>query len=186
MQQLLPIKNQNQCSSYAGGLFGLLNYELREFAELFRVLQSCITILLWLGLITFSISPILCEPLQNIKGPFVTLKYYHSLFLSLCERNLCHSLKNASSHHSSVERSNSARSCIILVRDSSCLLNGKTLKAAGLFISCSFNDIFKFKKQATRYVFIKIDLVLLRSSFYFTGRRLPLSQLSLGKDFAAK
>lgn len=65
--------------------------------------------------------------------------------------------------------------------------SGKTLKAAGFFfISCSFSDAFKFKKQATRYIFIKIDLALLRSSFNFTRRRLPLSQLSLGKDFAAK
>lgn len=82
--------------------------------------------------------------------------------------------------------SNSARGCIILVRDRACPLNGKTLKAAGVCIPCSFSDAFKFKKQATSYVFIKIDLVLLRSSFYFTRRRLPLSQLSPGKDFAAK
>lgn len=82
--------------------------------------------------------------------------------------------------------SNSARACTIPVRDRTYLLNEKTLKAASFFLFPAVLVTFSNLKNKPIDLSIKIDLVLLRSSFYFTRRQLPLSQRSLGKDFAAK
>lgn len=72
MKQLLPTKkHQNRCSSYAGGLFGHVNYEPTEFAELFSVLYHNF---LMAQMNNFFHQPQPSEPLQNIKGPFCDLE----------------------------------------------------------------------------------------------------------------
>lgn len=70
----------------------------------------------------------------------------------------------------------SVQSCVIalVLRDRTCLWNGTAFKAASCFVFCNLNCIFTFESQAIRYIFVNIDLRLLRS-FCFARIRLRIS-----------
>lgn len=177
-------KTPNRCSSHAGGLTGLLlNYEAAKLVVLFRVLQPCIPFLLWQGWTIFSINPKHLNTCQCTKGPFCDFEGFSWLLPQpLGNEPVILSKKCFYASANCWDKQLSTRLCNCSISPSQktgfVFWVGRLSKQQALMK----NQIKIKKNQAIRHILI--DLVLLRSSFCFTRRKLPLCQLKLGKQIS--